>query len=392
GANMPAGEVPFNGTAITALENLNFVTFELPQNPASLLVNGLNTIAIQAHNSAVTGSSDFFFDARVIGRIGGGSGTGPSPGRINTVFATNAPPQIRQVEHNPEQPTGGQPVRVTAKVTDPDGVGNVFLEYQIVSPGNYIERNDAAYTNAANWVSIPMNDAGSGGDLVAGDDIFSGVIPASVQVHRRLIRYRITVADTGGRSVRVPYADDPAPNFAYFVYNGVPGWQGAVQPGSAGSNGVMVNFSSNVMGRLPVFHLIGRSNTVATATWVSRYTGDAYQWGGTLVYDGKVLDHIRYRARGGVWRYSMCKNMWKFDLNRGHDIEMRDNWGNKYAVPWTKLNLGASIQQGDFNHRGEQGMFESLGFRMFNLAGVASPHTTFCTFRIIDDAAEAAPK
>ena len=88
-----------------------------------------------------------------------------------------------------------------------------------------------------------------------------------------------------------------------------------------------------------------------------------------LVDDGKVLDHIRYRARGGVWRYSMTKNMWKFDLNRGHDLEMRDNWGRKYSVPWTKLNLGASIQQGDFNHRGEQGMFESVGFKLFNLAG-----------------------
>ena len=40
---------------------------------------------------------------------------------------------------------------------------------------------------------------------------------------------------------------------------------------------------------------------------------------GTLVFDGKVYDHIHYRARGGVWRYAMVKNMWKFDLNRGHD-------------------------------------------------------------------------
>ena len=145
------------------------------------------------------------------------------------------------------------------------------------------------------------------------------------------------------------------------------------------------------MGRLPTFQLIGRSNTIATATWFSRYGGDLYQWAGALVYDGKVYDHIRYRARGGVWRYSMCKNMWKFDLNRGHDLEMRDNWGRKYSVPWTKLNLGASIQQGDFNHRGEQGMFESIGFRLFNLVDVAAPHTTFCTFRVVDDAQEASP-
>jgi hypothetical protein len=388
-ANMSAGEVAFSGTAVSALENLNFVTLNLAGNPGTLLVNGLNTIAIQAHNSGLSGSSDFFFDARLIGQTGGSSGTGPSPGGINTVFATNAPPQIRQVAHLPEQPTGGVPVTITAKVTDPDGVSGVMLEYQIVNPGNYIELTDAAYTNLANWISLPMNDAGTGGDLLAGDDTYTVEIPASVQTHRRLIRYRITVTDAGARSVRVPYTDDPQPNFAYFVYNGVPGWSGAVQPGAAGTNGTVINYPSSVMGRLPTIQLIGKSNMVATATWFSRYTGDAYQWQGALIYDGKVLDHIRYRARGGVWRYSMTKNMWKFDLNRGHDIEMRDNWGRKYKVPWTKLNLGASIQQGDFNHRGEQGMFESVGFRFYQLAGVVAPHTSFVTFRVIDDALEA---
>lgn len=391
--NMPAGEVAYNGTAVSALENLNFVTFTLTNLPANLLVNGVNTIAVQAHNSCagLGCSSDFFFDARVIGQIGGTSGTGPTPGRINTTFATNAPPQIRQVEHNPEQPVSQQPVVITAKVTDPNGVAGVTLQYQVVTPGNYIDLTDAAYTNAANWTTLAMNDTGSGADLAAGDEIFTAQISGSVQAHRRLIRYRITVTDTLGNSVRVPYADDPQPNFAYFVYDGVPAWRGAVQPGAGGANGTVQTYSSNVMGRLPTYHLIAKSNSVATATWFSRYTGDAYQWGGTLVYDGKVYDHIHYRARGGVWRYSMCKNMWKIDFNRGHDFEPRDNWGRKYNTPWTKLNLGASIQQGDFNHRGEQGMFESVGFRLFNLAGVAAPHSTFITFRVIDDVEEASP-
>ena len=390
-ANMTAGEVAFNGTAIASFEQGAFANVNMAGNPLAALVPGVNTIAVQAHNSALAGSSDFFFDARLIGQTGGSGGNGPSPGRINTVFANNAPPQTRQVEHAPNEPVSGQAVRISAKVTDPDGVASVTLQYQIVSPGAYIELADPAYTNAANWISLPMNDSGTAGDVTAGDDVYSAVIPASVQTHRRLIRYRLTAADTSGASVRLPYADDPQPNFAYFVYDGVPGWSGAIQPGAAGANGVVQTFSSNTMGRLPAFHLIGKSNTIATATWFSRYTGDLYQWGGALVYDGKVYDHIRYRARGGVWRYSMAKNMWKFDLNRGHDLEMRDNWGRRYSVPWTKLNLGASIQQGDFNHRGEQGMFESVGFRLFNLAGVAAPHSTFCTFRVIDEAQEASP-
>ena len=315
----------------------------------------------------------------------------PTPGRRNSAYATNAPPQIRQVEHAPEQPASGQAVRISAKITDPDGVSSVTLQYQVVSPGRYIELTDPAYSNAVNWVSLSMNDAGVNGDLTAADQVFTAMIPASVQVHRRLIRYRLLASDALGNSIRVPYADDPQPNFAYFVYDGLPAWRGAVQPGIAGSNGVVITYPGSVMERLPVYHLIATSNAVATATWFSRYTGDSYLWSGALVYDGKVYDHIHYRARGGVWRYSMCKNMWKFDMNRGHDFQARDNWGRKFKTGWTKVNLGASIQQGDFNHRGEQGMFESLGFRLFQLAGVSAPNTTFVTFRVVDDIDEASP-
>src|SRR5512140_3731428 len=137
-------------------------------------------------------------------------------------------------------------------------------------------------------------------------------------------------------------------------------------------------------------HLIANFSAVSEATW-GGYSGDLYNWIGTLVYDGKVYDHIHYRARGGVWRYAMVKNMWKVDLNRGHDFQARDNWGQKLRTTWTKLNLGASIQQGDYNHRGEQGMFESVGSRLFELAGVETCKTTFLQFRVIDASAEADP-
>ncbi len=307
---------------------------------------------------------------------------GPSPGRVNTVRATNAPPQIRQVEHQPEAPTAGQIVKVTAKVTDPNGVASVLLQYQLVNPGSYIELTDPAY--ATTWTNVTMRDDGTNGDLTALDGLYTAELAGALQTHRRLVRYRITVTDALGASVRVPYADDPQPNFAYFCYNGIPGWSAATRPGAT----PVVNFSSNTLSRLPAIHLLARSNAVATATWFERYPGDLYKWSGALVYDGKVYDHIHYRARGGVWRYSMVKNMWKFDINRGHDFVMRDNWGRKFNTGWTKLNLGACIQQGNFNHRGEQGMFESVGFRLFQLAGMEAPNTTFTTFRVVDDAVE----
>ncbi len=383
-ANMATTEVPFNGTAGSALESFAYQTFNLPA-PQIYLVNGTNIIAIQAANASLASSSDFFFDAQLAVAA---TGDGPTPGGPNAALAANAPPQIRQVNHSPNEPTSNQAVSITAKITDPENVANVSLQYQIVAPGNYIDLADAAYTNAANWITLPMNDAGNNGDAFAGDGIYTAVIPASVQQHRRLIRYRLSATDGVGAAVTVPYADDPQPNFAYFCYDGVPVWSAAVRPGIT----PVLNFDTNVMRRLPTVHLIAKNNSVVDATWgllTGKYGGDLYRWGGTLVYDGKVYDHIRYRARGGVWRYAMVKNMWKFDFNRGHDFQMRDNYGQKYATKWTKLNLGACIQQRDFWHRGEQGMFESVGSRLFQLAGVESFNTSFLQFRVIDETAEA---
>lgn len=383
GFNMPAGEVPYNGTASSARESADFVQVPI-SSPQNFLVPGTNLIAVQAANSSLGNSSDFFFDLRLSARTGASS-RGPTPGRLNSVFVTNAPPQIRQVQHVPKQPTAGQPVRITAKITDPEGVASVALEYQAVLPGAYISLNDAAFQQ--NWTQLAMNDDGLQGDLYPGDSVYSVLLPGNLQVHRGLMRYRIRAADGAGLEVQVPYADDPQPNFAYFCYDGIPAWQAALRPGST----TPTTFSPEAMGRLPAVHLLARNADVEAATWWSRYGGDDYPWPGTLVYDGEVYDHIHYRARGGVWRYAMVKNMWKFDLNRGHSLQMRDDYGRPYKTQWRKLNLGASIQQRDFWHRGEQGMFESVGFRLFNLAGVASPYTSFLQLRIIDHALEADP-
>src|SRR5450759_5655028 len=102
------------------------------------------------------------------------------------------------------------------------------------------------------------------------------------------------------------------------------------------------------MQRLPVYQLIAKRDSVEHCTWIDKYGGALYPYAGTLVYDGKVYDHIHYRARGGVWRYAMGKNMWKFDFNRGHDFQARDNYCLLYTSQWNKLNLGACIQQGDY--------------------------------------------
>ncbi|MBL9137251.1 MAG: lamin tail domain-containing protein [Verrucomicrobiales bacterium] len=384
-ANLDSGDLAFDTPAGPARESDQFETFEIPV-PPGLLRTGANRIAVQIHNSSLNGSSDCYFDAR-LAAIQGPTGRGPSPGRPNMVFSPTAPPAVRQVAHAPRRPRNGESVRVSAKVTDPEGVASVILGYQVVEPGAYIELADAEFETR--WTTLTMRDDGSGGDEVSGDDIYTVTLPAEVQQHRRLVRYRIDVADTGGARVRVPYADDPQPNFAYFVYDGVPAWTGAIRPGATGELARRFTVDTGEMNRLPVLHLIAKQSAVEQSTWLNRYGGDAYPWSGTLVFNGEVYDHIRHRARGGVWRYAMCKNMWKFDFNRGHDFEAIDDWGRSLGTRWTKLNLGASIQQGDFQHRGEQGLFESVGFRVFQLAGVPAMHSAYVQFRVIDGTEEA---
>ncbi len=315
-------------------------------------------------------------------------GAVPTPGEVNSVLAQNAPPTMRQVNHSPQQPHSNEPVTITVVVSDSDNVGNVSLAYQLVNPGDYITKSDDRYE--ALWTNVAMHDDGQNGDAEAADGIYTVVLPADVQQHRRLVRYRVTATDTLGASRMAPYADDPQPNFAYFVYDQIPAWTGAAQPGTTPE----VTYSSELLQSVPVYQLITTHTNHVDSQYISDsearsgYTGSDYRWEGTMVYDGVVYDHIHFRARGGVWRYAMGKNMWKFDFDRGHSFQASDEYGNPYDVPWDKLNFSAIIQQGDYLHRGEQGLFESVGFELFDMAGTESPESHYVHFRLITGADE----
>ena len=398
GLNVDGDELPHDGTARDGIDNVEFITNVLA-GAGDYLLSGTNVIAVQLLNSSLSGSSDAFFDALL--RTSTGGSPGVTPGAPNSVYAANAPPQMRQVDHSPNQPASGEEVVVTMKVTDPDGVQGVTLGYQVVEPGDYINLGDTRYNDPAYWTTVAMRDDGTGGDAAAADGVYTVTLPGSVQVHRRLIRYRVTATDMLGASVTGPYADDPQPNFAYFVYDGVPSWTGSVQPGTQPE----VEYSGALLESLPVYTLLTKRQDHLDAMHVpyrwgktgqqlpsgGGYGGLDYLWQGTLVYDGVVYDHVRFRARGGVWRYAMGKNMWKFDFNRNHSFQARDDYGQEYGTTWDKLNLGACIQQGDYLHRGEQGLFESVGFKLFNLTGVESSYTNFVQFRIIEGADENGP-
>lgn len=304
----------------------------------------------------------------------------PTPGGPNATLVINPPPVVAAVAHTPQSPTSQEAIRITATITDADGVADVQLLYQIVAPGRYIRLWDEAYQTQ--WASMPMLDAGNG--------IFVAEMPPEARIHRHLVRYRIVATDRAGQQVAVPYADDPQPNFAYFVYDALPIWHGAVNPSADDGQSQRMAFDFGAMRPLPVYHLIAQRSDVEDAQFIPNagrvegYMGTDYLWWGTLVYDGRVYDHIGFRARGGLHRYAVGKNMWKFNFNRGHRLQAHDDWGQPYGELWDKLNFSAVIQHANRGHRGEQGLFESLGFRLFNLVDVPASNTHFVHFRVID--------
>ena len=379
-ASDPAGRNP--GAAIGSHERA-WVDVTVP-GTAGFLVPGSNTIAVHGFNTSLN-SSDFSIDCEIKTPAPSSYSLGnPTPGASNSVFSPNAAPNIRQVNHTPQQPMAGEDVLITAKVTDPDGIDSVTLSYQLVNPGNYINLEDAAYDS--NWTDLQMVDDGSGSDSVTGDSIFSVTMPGTLQTHRRLIRYRITVTDVAGASARTPYADDESPNFAYFCYNGVPDWTASKRPGVAPN----VTYPATALDSIAVYHLITKQSDVIACQWSGPNDG-VYRYLGTWVYDGKVYDHMRYRIRGNASTRQVGRNKWKINFPNAHPLEARDNYGEKYKIPWDKVNVLPGSNPWWRNDASTDGTLfcESLGFRAYQISGGTSCNTHFFHFRVIDNSDEA---
>lgn len=352
---------------------------------AGLLVEGRNVIAAQVFNSTL-GGSDLSFDLSLTRKAAADPDPEATPGRRNSVYSEAAPPNVRQVEHTPKSPKGGEAVLVTAKITDAEGVGGATLHYQIVEPGEYVRLTDDEYETG--WSDIAMNDAGEAGDAVAGDSIYTATVPAEIQTHRRLVRYRMTIADTVANEVRIPFNDDTQPNFAYFVYDGVPDWEGSLRPGRE----PVVTYKADTLTQIPVYHLISLESDVLRCHYTGPIDG-VYRYYGTFVYDGDVYDHVLYRIKGRASTRTTGKNKTKINFNLGHRLQARDNYGNPYKEKWDKFALHTGTCpwfNGDAS-TGGMVLNEAAAFKFYDLLDVPACNTHFFHLRIIDDALESDP-
>lgn len=105
-----------------------------------------------------------------------------TPGARNSRYATNAGPAIVDVFHNPVVPAANQPVVVSARIHDSDGIQSVNLTYRVDPFGSP--------------VTVAMNDTGTGGDAVPGDGVYSATIPGQSGLpNSDLVAFYITATD-----------------------------------------------------------------------------------------------------------------------------------------------------------------------------------------------------
>src|SRR5438445_9488008 len=98
------------------------------------------------------------------------------------------PAQITSVTHAPTQPHSDEPVKITANV--PFRPSKITLLYQLVDPGDYIDLKDSAFQT--NWIAAPMADRNTGDSARGSNGVFTAMLPAELQRHRRLVRYCIS--------------------------------------------------------------------------------------------------------------------------------------------------------------------------------------------------------
>lgn len=118
---------------------------------------------------------------------------GGSPGVANSVQANDIAPFIMDVVHSPAVPRANEDVTVTARILDNLPGESANLHWRVDTQDDFN--------------TVAMLDDGTQGDLIAGDRIYSAVIPAHAD--RTVIEFFVEGVDTAnnGRTWPAPTAD-----------------------------------------------------------------------------------------------------------------------------------------------------------------------------------------
>ena len=180
-----------------------------------------------------------------------------TPGRLNSAYAANSGPAIHDVRHYPILPAVQEPVAITARAHDPDGIGSIELRYRV----------DPSTT----FVTVPMVDDGTGADAMAGDGVYSATMPG--RSSGTLVAYYVQAID-GHPTPATGRYPDAAPALEALVRWG----------------------ESDPFGTFRSYRMWFTAATIQE--WTSRVRLSNERLPGTLVYGNRVIHNIGARYRG----------------------------------------------------------------------------------------------
>lgn len=129
-----------------------------------------------------------------------------TPGASNTASAAGTPvPQVDDLAHHPVIPSDSDDVTITARIDSLTPLSKVEVRYTKDKEAG----NEESIFNP--WKKATMTDDGSGGDVVAGDGIYSALI-SDIKGDGDIVVFYVSVEDEAGNEVALPKqgVDNPA--------------------------------------------------------------------------------------------------------------------------------------------------------------------------------------
>ncbi|UCD53562.1 MAG: lamin tail domain-containing protein [Phycisphaerales bacterium] len=286
-SNAPDVAEPTWNTAAAAIrpdeDAVTFEDFDISAH-ADRLVTGDNILAIQGLNIDLI-SSDLLVLPELVAvsfhpidwsEVFEGFLAEPTPGASNRGILTEMGPAIHDVTENPPPPAPGAEITITAQIAETLApVLGAQLTWEV---------NFYAASRVQTRDTVPMVDDGTAGDAMAGDGVYTAVVPGYVSEAGNMVRWRVDAVDTEGRMSRNPLflRPDDSPEFYGTV----------VQDPALNTE-------------LPVLY------------WFSQEPSRTRTRGGgraCVFFDGEFYDNVFVRQRGGY----TARNSQKFVFNRGH--------------------------------------------------------------------------
>ncbi len=288
-ANAP-DEVSWNSGATTTHDDFDaviFYDFNITD-AKDWLIQGQNVLAIHGLNAGLTSSDLLVLPELVATTVDEIDLTGifegyflePTPGEVNREVLAQIGPAIRNVTENPPPPAADEDLVITTELAETQAP---ILGAQLAWLINFDDASGDTF----------MVDDGTGGDAVAGDGIYTAVIPASAYGPGDMVRWSVVAVDTNAQMTYAPL----------FLYpNDSPEYFGTIVQDPA------------VDTALPVLY------------WFVENVGLSETRSGTpcsVYYLGQFYDNVRVHIRGGSTAGAPKKHF-KFNFNHGYKFQYRE--------------------------------------------------------------------